>query len=155
MITKIEIKNPFNIKEFAADKQSGLDIKALDSTGKPFNIEMQTGGTNIFRNRSLYYWAKLYSSQLLESDKWRKLMPAISINALDYVFFKEHQNLRSYFVPTDWKSGIALSNHLFNLDDELTSFINQVDDPEKLNKALDSLVSAGTAKEILESLKDQ
>ena len=50
---------------------------------------------------------------------------------------------------------IRLLKLKFDLDDERTSFINQLDNPEKLDKALDSIVTAETAEEILEDLKDR
>ena len=41
-ITEVTILNPFNRKEFETDKFIVLDIKARDSAGRLFNIEMGT-----------------------------------------------------------------------------------------------------------------
>ncbi|PIE03902.1 MAG: hypothetical protein CSA76_07065, partial [Spirochaetales bacterium] len=55
LITSLEVRNPFNLKTIYFDKESILDIKAVSETGEIFNIEVQTSGSEIFRNRSLYY----------------------------------------------------------------------------------------------------
>jgi len=41
-IVDVTFLNPVNLKEFAADKLSILDIKAIDRIGRRFNIEVQT-----------------------------------------------------------------------------------------------------------------
>ena len=44
--------------------------------------------TKIYR-RSLFYWAKIYSSQLKKEQKYKKLCPIITINILDFNLFKD------------------------------------------------------------------
>jgi predicted transposase/invertase (TIGR01784 family) len=41
-----------------------LDIKAVGQDKQLFDIEMQVSGDRHFVNRSLYYWAQLYSRQI-------------------------------------------------------------------------------------------
>src|SRR5579884_2679651 len=55
----LELLNPFNDKEALDDKLSVLDIKARDQSGWHFNIEMQMLAYGAFRQRALYYWARL------------------------------------------------------------------------------------------------
>ena len=64
-IQTVEIKNPFNIKKFILEKESILDIKGEDEKKRKYDIEVQSTGNEYFKNRSLYYWSKLYSSQIL------------------------------------------------------------------------------------------
>ena len=90
LIKTVEIKNPFNIKNFSIDKESIVDVKATDENGRIYDVEVQTSGNDIFKNRTLYYWAKLYSSQLKESNLFSKLKPTICINVLDFDLFKEY-----------------------------------------------------------------
>ncbi|MBN1648185.1 MAG: PD-(D/E)XK nuclease family transposase [Spirochaetales bacterium] len=40
-IKSARIENPFNIKEFKDDKESVIDIRAKDETGRIYNIEIQ------------------------------------------------------------------------------------------------------------------
>lgn len=97
-IISVEIKDPFNIKSFPIDKESIVDIKATDETGKRYNIEVQSTGNENFKHRSLYYWAKLYSSQLQEKDFYTKLRPTICINVLNFILFEELDYVHSCFL---------------------------------------------------------
>jgi len=97
-ITKVIQKNPFNYQEFADDKLSVLDIEVEDENHKLYNIEVQSSGNTHFRNRSLYYWAKLYTSQSKEGDPYYNLLPAIGINILDFTLFSELSGYHNFFV---------------------------------------------------------
>jgi len=100
-ITKIIHKNPFNYKEFADDKLSVLDIEVEDENHKLYNIEVQSSGDTHFRNRALYYWAKLYTSQSREGDIYDNLLPTIGINILDFTLFPELTAYHNFFVITE------------------------------------------------------
>ena len=54
-IVSVEVKNPFSLKKFVADKMSILDVKAVDSTGNIYDIEIQQAGSSSYKNRALYY----------------------------------------------------------------------------------------------------
>jgi len=71
VIKTVEIKNPFNIKNFSIDKESIVDVKATDENQRVYDVEVLTTGNYIFRNRTLYYWTKLYSSQLKTTNSLR------------------------------------------------------------------------------------
>ena len=62
--SEVTIKNPFNLQAFLADKQSIVDLKATDSEGRTYDVEMQTIDKKAFEKRILYYWSRLYSEQL-------------------------------------------------------------------------------------------
>ena len=80
----IEIKNPYNAKNFRDDKLSILDIKAVDSEGKWFNIEMQIIDQEYYAKRALYYWGRLYTEQLKTGFNYDKLKKTIGINILNF-----------------------------------------------------------------------
>ncbi|MDY0133357.1 MAG: Rpn family recombination-promoting nuclease/putative transposase [Desulforegulaceae bacterium] len=112
-IKDIELKNTFNIKNLALDKESVLDIKAVSETGEIYNIEVQTSGDNIFRHRSLYYWSRLYSSQLKEGEIYGSLCPVICINILDFHLFKETGRYHLCFMLREFSDPeLFLSDHL-------------------------------------------
>ncbi len=98
VITKVVQKNPFNYQEFADDKLSVLDIEVEDENHKLYNIEVQSSGNTHFRNRALYYWAKLYTSQSREGDLYDSLLPTIGINILDFTLFPELSGYHNFFV---------------------------------------------------------
>ena len=83
-VRDIVIKNPYNEKEFLGDKLSILDIKAQDISGKWFNIEMQMIDQDYYAQRALYYWARLYVSQLSSGVNYDKLEKTIGINILNF-----------------------------------------------------------------------
>ncbi|MEA1967914.1 MAG: Rpn family recombination-promoting nuclease/putative transposase [Thermodesulfobacteriota bacterium] len=113
LIKTIVLKNPFNLKNAVWDKESILDIKATDESGKTFNIEMQSSGDDIFKNRSLFYWARLYSSQLKEGEIYKKLSPAICINILDFKLFKDFDKYHSTFMVREMTDpDFFLTDHL-------------------------------------------
>ena len=75
-IESLELKNPYNAKDFLADKESILDIKAESTTGKIYNIEMQVLKQDYYSERSLYYWSKSYALQMTQG--------------INYDFFKKN-----------------------------------------------------------------
>jgi len=112
-IVKVEIKNPFNLKYFLTDKESILDVKATDENNRQYDIEVQSTGNEYFKNRSLYYWAKLYSSQLEEGGEYVELMPTICINILDFELFSEIKNLHTCFLLREKNfAEYVLTDHL-------------------------------------------
>src|SRR3990167_4542614 len=67
-VSDVTLLNPYNPKNFKSDKLSVLDIKAKGVEGKRFNIEIQISNEADYNKRALYYWAKLYTEQLKESE---------------------------------------------------------------------------------------
>lgn len=113
LIKDIELKNTFNIKNLVPDKESVLDIKAVSETGEIYNIEVQTSGDNIFRHRSLYYWSRLYSSQLKEGEMYGRLCPVVCINIIDFHLFKETGRYHLCFMLREFSDPeLFLSDHL-------------------------------------------
>ena len=112
-ITKVIQKNPYNYKDFADDKESILDIKVEDENHKLYNVEMQSTGGTHYRNRALYYWSKLYASQIKESVDFKKLLPTIGINILNFILFPELPAYHNFFMIFEGKDKeYALTDHL-------------------------------------------
>ncbi len=63
-ISEISLKNPYNVSDYAEGKLSILDIKAQDEHGVAYDIEMQIRGSDFYGRRTLFYWAKMFGSQL-------------------------------------------------------------------------------------------
>jgi len=110
-IYTVSVQNPFHIKNFLKDKISVLDIKAKDKTGKVFNIEIQSTGDSHFKNRSLYYWARLYSKEIKESELYKELNPVICINLLNYKLFPETEKLHTCFLLKEKDENFMLTSH--------------------------------------------
>lgn len=68
-IKKIYINNVELTPENLYQKFSRLDLK-LDVDGKIVNIEMQVNSEPDFRERTLYYWSKIYSEDLKAGEEY-------------------------------------------------------------------------------------
>ncbi len=84
-VTSVQLLNPSIDKDALTDKMSVLDIAARTDQATLVDIEIQIRNTGEMRERSLYYWAKLYEGQLHEREAYHTLRPAIAINVLDFV----------------------------------------------------------------------
>lgn len=88
-IEEVEILNPYNDKMFDDDKLSIVDVKARDSAGAWYLIEVQTTIPGELRNRLVFYTAELFARQMNEGTTYGELRPAISICFLTEPIFKE------------------------------------------------------------------
>ncbi len=126
-IVAVEIRNPFSTKDALDDKLCVLDIKARDSTGRWFNIEMQMLAPDNVVNRFLYYWAGVYRDQLKEGDDYGELRPTISILFLNDKLFKGTTAYHLTFQIVDQDNGIVFSDQLQMHTMELPKFNLTVD----------------------------
>jgi predicted transposase/invertase (TIGR01784 family) len=119
-VAKITLKNPYNVSDYAEGKLSILDIKAEGKDGRLFDVEMQMRGTDFYGRRTLYYWAKMFGSQLdyinnfataneqiTEIEKLAKLekkgklgysglKKCVVISLMDFIFFDDAKYHRFY-----------------------------------------------------------
>ncbi len=107
-VTKIFLKNPYNVSDYAEGKLSILDIKAEDEQGRLFDIEMQIRSSKFYGKRALFYWAKMFGSQLdyvLDETKdnndsievgYSDLKKCIVISLMDFNFFEDKEYHRAY-----------------------------------------------------------
>ncbi|MCG8653180.1 MAG: Rpn family recombination-promoting nuclease/putative transposase [Pirellulales bacterium] len=90
-VEEVWIENPFNEKSFEDDKLSIVDVKARDSTGAWYIIEVQTTVPDELSNRLVYYTSKLYTDQMREGQSYGELSPAASICFLSGSLFPDVQ----------------------------------------------------------------
>ncbi len=132
-IVDVEVKNPFNIKTFSYDKMSILDVKATDENDRVYDIEVQTYGNEIFVNRSIYYWARNYSNQIVEGDNYVELKPVICINLLKFKLFDEIDKIHTCFIPFEKDNkNIPLTDHFQIHFIELPKFSEKIKIEESL-----------------------
>ena len=65
--------NPFNIQEFAVDKQIRLDVRVKDELGAIYDVEVQREKHDGFFERILHYWGETYSSQVQRGEHYNLL----------------------------------------------------------------------------------
>ena len=113
-ISSIELKNPFSIDKIQPDKQIIVDICAKDENGRIYDIEIQSTKDQYFNNRVLYYWAKLYTSELNKGESYLKLKPVISINILNFIMIPEIKDIHNWFyIAKNGNPEIKLNDHLY------------------------------------------
>ena len=86
-IKKIYINNVELTPEYLEQKFSRLDLK-MDVDGRIINIELQVNKESFFKERTLFYWSKLYSEELLAGDEYTELRQTICINIINFNLFE-------------------------------------------------------------------
>ncbi len=100
--TDISLKNPWSPALADDGKETVLDIKARDSLGRWFDVEMQTSSQADYLKRAIHYLARLYADQLSSGDDYRALRPAIGLSILDCrIFPKDSPAFRAWSLRDD------------------------------------------------------
>ena len=109
-IDAVEILNPYNEKEFLEDKLSIVDVKARDSQGAIYQIEIQLVTYANLPERILYNWADIYSQQLQSGDHFHILRPTYSIWLLaDNLIKSDTDYIHTYKIRDN--KGRTLNDH--------------------------------------------
>lgn len=99
--------------ELLGGKLVKLDIKGKLSDGSLIDIEMQVCAYPGMAERSLYYWSRMYSSELGSGEEYRRLKPAIVLNILNFNYLKDEENWHNvYRVLNEAPPHRALTQHL-------------------------------------------
>lgn len=86
-IQEIVITNPEIVPEAIDGKFSRLDLNLkVDNT--LVNVEIQIKSETDYRDRCLFYWSKLYTSELKSGETYGKLKKAITINIINFKMFE-------------------------------------------------------------------
>ncbi|PEO39930.1 Rpn family recombination-promoting nuclease/putative transposase, partial [Bacillus wiedmannii] len=111
-ITSVALDDPHLHKEYKEDKLSIMDVRATLGTGEHVNIEIQLANKHDMQKRSLYYWSKLYASQMQEGMAYSELQKAITINVLDFVLYPNQEHFATKGVLWDVEQGFRISNDI-------------------------------------------
>jgi predicted transposase/invertase (TIGR01784 family) len=154
-VSEITLLNPYNPKSFRNDKLSILDIKAKGVDGKRFNIEIQISDEADYNKRALYYWAKLYTEQLKESEDYANLSKAIGIHILNFTSIPESDKYHNVFHIVEKENGLKyfkdLELHTIELKKFADSVSNEVSDViARMKTSLDIWVAFLTKYSLLD-----
>lgn len=94
-IASLQLEDPHLHREHANDKLSILDTSATLDTGKKVNVEIQLNNNHDMMKPSLYYWGKLYTSQLQKGMPYSALRKTITINLLNFIMFLDHKEFHT------------------------------------------------------------
>ncbi len=95
-ITHVEIKNVELLPEEIDQKFSRLDLNLIVD-GRKVNIEMQVNKEAAYKERTLFYWAKLYSEDLESGADYSELSQTICVNIINFNLF-DCENYHSHFL---------------------------------------------------------
>lgn len=109
-IQKIEIKNVELPPDELDKKFCRLDLK-MHIDDKIVNIEMQINFEPDFKDRTLFYWAKIYSEDLGSGEEYGDLKKTICINIINFNAF-ECNDYHSHFKVKEVDRNEVLSDKL-------------------------------------------
>ena len=116
-ISEIEITNPELPPETLSGKFSRLDL-SMKFDGRLVNVEIQVKNDPDYRDRTLFYWAKLYSSELKSGEDYSELKQTITINIINFNMFEGadyHTEVAAMIKGTNEVFSDKFSIHLFEL----------------------------------------
>ena len=94
-IRSVNIGNVELQPEYSEDKSGRLDLK-LDVDGRIVNVEMQMKNVTAFKDRTLFYWAKLFGD-LPSGAEYKSLRQTVCVNILDFNLFNDYKGYHSHF----------------------------------------------------------
>ena len=83
-IASLTIASPYQPPKIIDLKETTLDVKAVDTEGREFVVEMQVEGNEYFGKRALYYLAKSYVGQIRKAEDYKQLKPAYFVGILNF-----------------------------------------------------------------------
>lgn len=105
------VDTKLNIIEMINDKIGILDVRVITNEGTQVNVEIQLMNRYNMINRTLFYWARLYSSQITKGEDYNKLNKTITINILDFNYI-DSQRYHTVFHLYEDKDKIMLTELL-------------------------------------------
>ncbi|PEV72075.1 Rpn family recombination-promoting nuclease/putative transposase, partial [Bacillus cereus] len=91
----LKIEDPHLHREYEKDKLSILDVLATLNDNTQISIEIQLNDQHDFLKRSLYYWSRLYASQMQKGGSYDALRKTITINILNFPVFSEYETFHT------------------------------------------------------------
>ncbi|GHT10859.1 hypothetical protein AGMMS4956_03020 [Bacteroidia bacterium] len=94
-ITSIEYEPTELLPEVLRKKDTVVDVRCKDSTGREFIVEMQMYWSRSFKSRVLFNASKVYVKQLDVARAYEELRPVYSLNLVNDIF--EHNMPDEYY----------------------------------------------------------
>lgn len=144
-IRKIDVVNP-NILPSAIDgKQGQLDL-IMYVDDKIINVEIQLKNEGNFKDRSVFYWSKIYSDDLKKGHEYEELKQTITINILNFNLFDCEEACSSFKLLETTRHEV-LTDKCLILFFELTKINNKIESNNRKKLWL-QLINAETEEEL-------
>lgn len=122
-IKEIQLEDRHIIGKYPEEKLGILDLKAILDDGAICDIEIQLADNKDTAERFLYYWSRIFSSQLEKGKPYKELNKVIGIIILDYEFDKT-KNIEE--ISTRWKIIEETTGIELDLTDKFELFIIEI-----------------------------
>ena len=154
-LTALTILDPYLAPKIAGMKDSYLDVRAEDQSGKSYIIEMQVLNVESFEKRILYNACKTYANQLSSAEGYHLLTDVIAVTITNFVLFPEKDSIVSQF-KLRGDDGEVYSDDLELVFAELPKFVKTEDQLQSIiDKWLFFLKHADDLSVIPQSLADE
>jgi predicted transposase/invertase (TIGR01784 family) len=100
-IVDVQYTSQEELPEIHGFKSLRFDIICTDTKKNTFIVEMQNHSEPGFVQRSIYYWSKVYSSQLKKGQKYTKILPVM---LLVFLNFEQYPQITEYINHFRWKN---------------------------------------------------
>ena len=104
-IENIEIQNTEIVPDYLNQKFSRLDFR-VRVNDEIINIELQVHFEEVYAERTLYYWSKLYSEQLKVKDAYGDAEKTVCINILNFNLFDCKEYYSSFKIMEESRHSI-------------------------------------------------
>lgn len=132
-IEKINLDNDRHmIGKYPKGKMGILDLKATLDNGTICDIEIQLADNKDTAERFLYYWSRIFSSQLEKGKPYKELNKVIGIIILDYEFDKTKEIEK---ISTKWKIIEETAGISLDLTDKFELFIIEIPKARRMMKS--------------------
>lgn len=91
-VTEVEYMTPEMVPETPIGRNSIVDVRCTDQSGRQFIVEMQTLWSPMFMQRVVFNASKAYVRQLDKRTNYSFLQPVYSLNLVNSVFLKDLPN---------------------------------------------------------------
>ncbi|GHV14447.1 transposase [Clostridia bacterium] len=144
-IEQFDIANPEMPPDSFGEKFCRLDI-IMTVDGQRVDLEVQVANEGDYPERSLYYWARAYSTALCEGDGYSELPRTVIISILDFKLF-DCAEVHSEFQPLEVTRHTPLTDRMSLHYFELPKLPDTVDAEDSLGLWL-ALFNAETEEEL-------
>ena len=118
------LTDPSLYTPFVKDKQVVLDLNVQLNTGEKVDVEMQAINKQAFVERTLFYWARLFTKGLEKSGTYDKLCKTYSLIFTKFSISEETKRgfISSFSIRSDAPPHFVLSEYLRMIFVELNRF---------------------------------
>jgi predicted transposase/invertase (TIGR01784 family) len=131
IVEDVLIVNPYQLPIIADGKVSILDIKAKDTIGNTFIVEMQVAPSAYFHKRVTYYCSKSYADQIDKGENYQDLFPVYFIGILDFDISQSNHYFSTHKMSDTKTNEVVFSDIEYNVI-ELEKFKKTIDELEDI-----------------------